>query len=164
MNSRRWMRVSLFAAPTLAAIALALLRGGPGPSRASAGPLASSATGMPELADVTLSMSQTQLAQFVETLAVPHDLPTPMLELEDIDTPDSAFQSGPNEQIAVKPNFGLRSILGGRHPIAVVDGTPRRMGDDLGSGWTLTDIDIEQLAIEVAHVSGVRARIEQGDR
>lgn len=59
------------------------------------------------------------------------------------------------------PEFAVSSFMGGRSPLVIIDSRPRRVGDDLGNGWTLTSIDPATRSFTVA--KGSRTETVQAD-
>lgn len=55
------------------------------------------------------------------------------------------------------PEFIVSSFMGGRNPLVIIDSRPRRIGDDLGDGWTLTSIDTSSRSFTVT--KGARTEI-----
>lgn len=55
----------------------------------------------------------------------------------------------------VIPSFQLSTIVtSGRTPMAVIDGKPRKIGDEIRGGWTLLHIDGTARTVTIAHLSG----------
>ncbi len=52
------------------------------------------------------------------------------------------------------PSFVLSGVMNARPPIAVIDGEVRRVGEALGKGWSVLEIDARRLCVTIRHEDG----------
>lgn len=62
-------------------------------------------------------------------------------------TPDAP---APRQTPKFEPVFQLTSVIGGQRPMAIIDGTVRRTGDDIGQGWSVQSIDATSKSVTLA--------------
>ncbi len=111
----------------------------------------------------TLTPEQTAAAGFAASFDADALLVSPFL-FDDPDKPEPISQivlppvpSGkqPAEPAADKPPaINLTALmLGGREPLAVINGKPHRLGSEIAPGWTLTSIDRQAASVTVTCVA-----------
>lgn len=65
---------------------------------------------------------------------------------------EGLLQDPRGAQVAKRPEFSITSIVTGTQPMAVINGKARRVGDDMGDGWSLIDIDPTRRQVTVQHL------------
>lgn len=74
--------------------------------------------------------------------------------------PDRPTGRGAPARADLIPSFSVSSILPNpKNPLAVINGKPCRVGDQLGDGWKLQSIDGDARTVTVIHVSGKRVKV-----
>jgi hypothetical protein len=68
-----------------------------------------------------------------------------------------------NEEIHA-PSLMVSSIVSGSRPVAVIDGSIRRVGDRVSEEWRLSAIDAHGREITIKHETGLVVRIELESR
>ena len=64
--------------------------------------------------------------------------------------PEPVDPTAPQPEVAAD-SFTISGILGGRRPIAVINGQPVRIGDEIDGGWIVSDIDAASLRVLLTH-------------
>lgn len=139
-------------APLVALGALRLLGGGAGPASVSAQPV--------ELAPAPVAASRAEPTEASERLvalrrahvASAEPLGSPILPPIE-ETADELFPEfeAPVGDGPGRPMVTVTSIISGPRPMAVINGELRHVGDDLGEGWIITEINPAAGAVIVAH-------------
>ncbi|MCB9846458.1 MAG: hypothetical protein H6811_10800 [Phycisphaeraceae bacterium] len=148
-----------------AGLALAMIASGlPGPSSARASsknPRAEFAQ-LPEHA--ALNDSQRLLVRFLDRFEADAVQGSPFyMDPRRTDDPESLDEE-PIVEVA-PPRVEVSSIIGGPHPVAVIEGTLHSIGDEIGNGWVLSEIDPDGPMIAFRHVqSGQTYTLHLRDR
>lgn len=94
-------------------------------------------------------------------------VPSPFPNLAQTEVPEIIQKIGliagdPAEQVQQVPELVVTSVMGGRVPVAMVNGRARSVGDRVAPGWTIRQINASGIVIE--HVDGRTAEfaIERG--
>ncbi|HRQ72768.1 MAG TPA: hypothetical protein PLU35_07045 [Phycisphaerales bacterium] len=126
---------------------------------------------------VRRSMTPEQVAASGFAAAQPADAPllSPFLfddpdkpaPIDNIVLPPVASKPDTNKPAADKPPAVVLTalMLGGREPLAVINGKPYRLGAEITPGWTLTSIDRQAASVTVTFVADpertVTARLQR---
>jgi hypothetical protein len=153
MNPARSRRVPLILCVVLPACAVGAARLA-FPNLGPASAQASAAQPQPEGADagpkpLEPAQNPAMVAEASRLLAEPIG-PSPLSD-HTPKTKPVVITAEPEPEKAPPPEFTLTSVAGrGDRGFAMIDGTLRRVGDDLGEGWTVREIDIAARTVKVA--------------
>lgn len=146
----RWFFVGLVAAPCVVLVASRLVLSKPGP----AGAIARSPNGAegPQAGPVVSFAAQDRslaLAQAWQGYTPPITYPSPFYQPKTIvdERPEEPLVAPPREPDL--PNVALTAVMGGRRPVAVVDGRMLSIGDEAAEGWIIAVIDPSQQVIKI---------------
>lgn len=110
------------------------------------------------------ALSDVQQAAFDRMNAIGNAAPPnpfPELATPELFIPDPELPSDPDEPtpaIDPPPELIVTSILGGRVPVAMVNGRPRSVGDEVWPGWVIQEITTN--GIVISHLDGRSARFD----
>lgn len=97
-----------------------------------------------------------------ETLAV---LASPFRSIDEAVIREASDPGDPNGRVTHTPGFALTAVMPHpRRPIAVINGRPRTVGEELASGWTLVDIDGGGRTVVIQGPDGTRVRVRMGSQ
>lgn len=160
----KWMMIALVAAPCGVFAAGRFLLARPGPSVAAADEF-QQATETAPLIEFEATDGELMLATSWRDLDIPITHPTPfyqsrVIEPMTFDEPVVAPVVEPKQEA---PSIALTAVMGGRRPVAVVEGRMLSVGSEIANGWFVTRIDANTQSIEVATHDGETLTVEVGD-
>lgn len=157
MSSRKsiWMqRIGVGACPVLALLGVRLWLASNGPASAGAATTTEPIVTPDFKALPAPTETHQRLIERARALeAVAASSPFPRNEATLIAMPDMVPLPGePEPRIEPPPELTLSSIMGGRVPVALVNGRPRSLGDLVAPDWSI--VEIRQDSIVVKHPDG----------
>lgn len=155
-----WMQqIGIGACPVLALIGVRLWMASSGPATAGAATPPEPIVPPKFVALPEMTESQRALIERARSLsAVEPGSPFPRKEVAMIQAPDMPSMPGvPQAAVEPPPELTLTSIMGGRVPVAMVNGRPRSLGDHVAPDWRI--VEIGQDKIEVEHADGRRVSV-----
>lgn len=155
-----WMQqIGIGACPLLALIGVRLWLASSGPAKAGAAippePIAQPKfDALPEA-----TQDQRALLERAKALsAIEPGSPFPRHEAALAGVPEMpSIPGAPEPEVEPAPQLALTSIMGGRVPVAMVNGRPRGLGDQVAPNWKI--VEIGQDKIEVEHADGRRVTV-----
>lgn len=146
MIATKAKRLSLLTCSATPLVVLAVLRAvvpGVGPvSARAANPVSANQTEEPAVPPRDISVDPRVLEAIRELDRAPlgsSPLIAPQIRTAGVDAPTPVYI--PAATGGFVREFNLSSIVGGRTAVAVIDGQLRKVGDDLGGGWSVQSID-----------------------
>ncbi len=160
-----WMQqIGIGACPLLALVGVRLWLASSGPASAGAATTTESIvqpefTPLPEPTE-----SQRALIERARALeAVEPASPFPRSEVSAVAVPDMpAMRGEPEATVEPPPELTLTSVMGGRMPVAMVNGRPRSRGDEVAPGWTIVEINQDSIVVEEADGRQVTVNLQRG--
>ncbi|MEM1331467.1 MAG: hypothetical protein AAGG07_13000 [Planctomycetota bacterium] len=103
----------------------------------------------------SIAVEVTRARQFAETREARVFGKSPMIgdrqtgvEVVEVSVPPQAGEPVPEVS---SDSFVLTSILGGRRPVAVINGNAARLDDELEGGWRVSQIDVARRVVVLTH-------------
>lgn len=149
-------------APALAATAVRFVEPSPNSATAALPAIEEPATPTPTLAsEVPLSPQQAR-AKEAGKAPVSKDLATPFLAAAEPVLPGAPGDSAGSERAPLAERHGpmtLTSIFSGRRTVAIINGKLRRVGDEIETGWRVSEIDAGAGTVTISNTHGVRSTL-----
>lgn len=157
-------RVGVGACPLLALIGARLWLASNGPATASAS-TPTEAIVQPKFAGLPEPTEDQQrlIARARALEGVQPPSPFPRSEMALIAVPDMPLTPGaPEPKVEPPPTLALTSVMGGRVPVAMVNGRPRSLGDLVAPGWKIVEINPDRIVIEHSDGRQISVNLQRG--